>query len=43
MGVAKKLKELNQAQADLLRWVRDGCPAGVYDDGYEHRIMARGA
>lgn len=39
--MAKKLKELNQSQADLLRWVQDGCPAGVYDDGYEHRIRAR--
>lgn len=31
---------LNTAQLEVLTWVRDGAPDGVYD-GYEHRIVAR--
>jgi hypothetical protein len=33
--------QLNQQQVDVLRWIKDGCPTGVYEDGYEHRIIAR--
>jgi hypothetical protein len=32
-------KTLNGKQVDLLRWVRDGCPEGVYGDDH-HRISA---
>ncbi|GAB2566304.1 hypothetical protein [Leucobacter ruminantium] len=31
---------LNAAQLEVLTWVRDGAPDGVYD-GYDHRIIAR--
>ncbi len=31
---------LNAAQLEVLTWVRDGAPDGVYD-GYDHRIVAR--
>lgn len=31
---------LNAAQLEVLTWVRDGTPDGVYD-GYDHRIVAR--
>ncbi|UTX52089.1 hypothetical protein [Leucobacter aridicollis] len=31
---------LNTAQLEVLTWVRDGAPDGVYE-GYEHRIVAR--
>ena len=33
--------QLSQKQVDVLTWVKDGCPSGVFD-GYEHRIVARG-
>ncbi|MGO3833108.1 MAG: hypothetical protein ACTJGT_03995 [Microbacteriaceae bacterium] len=32
--------QLNSAQLEVLTWVRDGAPDGVYD-GYNHRIVAR--
>lgn len=32
---------LTVAQHDLLKWVTDGCPDGVYD-GTSHRVSARG-
>lgn len=32
---------LNQLQVDVLAWIRDGCPAGVYEEGFQHRISAR--
>lgn len=32
-------KTLNEKQVDLLQWVRDGCPKGVYNDEH-HRISA---
>ncbi|NKS82100.1 hypothetical protein GS530_13970 [Rhodococcus hoagii] len=32
---------LTVAQYDLLKWVADGCPEGVYD-GTSHRVSARG-
>lgn len=32
---------LTVAQHDLLKWVADGCPDGVYD-GTSHRVSARG-
>lgn len=34
-------KPLNDDQLAVLRWVGDGRPKGMYDDGYEHRITAR--
>ncbi|GAT73022.1 hypothetical protein MHM582_1502 [Microbacterium sp. HM58-2] len=34
-------KPLNDDQLAVLRWVGDGRPQGVYEDGYEHRITAR--
>jgi hypothetical protein len=40
-GVAKNPNQLSQTQVDVLEWVRNGCPAGVYTDGWEHRIVAR--
>lgn len=40
-GVAKNPNQLSQKQVDVLEWVRDGCPAGVYTEGWEHRIVAR--
>ncbi|MDQ4212527.1 hypothetical protein [Microbacterium capsulatum] len=39
--MTKNPQQLNQQQVDVLRWVRDGCPDGVYTKGWEHRIMAR--
>jgi hypothetical protein len=39
-GVAVRDVPLNTAQLEVLAWVRDGCPAGVYDD-WSHRITAR--
>lgn len=35
-------KSLTQQQFDVLHWIQDGCPEGVYGPGYEHRIVARG-
>lgn len=37
----KNQQQLTQKQLDVLKWVRDGCPEGVYTDGWEHRISAR--
>lgn len=34
-------EQLNQTQVDVLRWVANGCPDGVYTDGWQHRIVAR--
>lgn len=39
--MAKKLKELNQAQADVLDWINRGRPDGVFTENYDHRITAR--
>jgi hypothetical protein len=39
--VAKNPNQLSQKQVDVLEWVRDGCPDGVYAEGWEHRIVAR--
>jgi hypothetical protein len=39
--MAEKLVLLNNKQVNVLRWVRDGCPAGIFTEGYEHRIIAR--
>lgn len=40
-AVTKKPQQLNQKQVDVLGWIRDGCPDGVYTEGWEHRIVAR--
>ena len=33
---------LNEKQATVLRWIADGCPPGIYEQGYEHRrVVAR--
>ena len=34
-------QSLNAAQVQVLAWIRDGCPDGVYPDGYSHRLSAR--
>lgn len=35
-------KQLSEKQLAVLDWIREGCPADVYDDdGYMHRISAR--
>ncbi len=39
--MGKNPAQLNQKQVDVLQWIRDGCPDGIYTDGYEHRIVAR--
>ena len=39
--MGKNPAQLNQKQVDVLEWIKDGCPDGVYQDGYEHRIIAR--
>jgi hypothetical protein len=39
--MARDPEQLNQTQVDVLRWVADGCPDGVYTDGWQHRIVAR--
>lgn len=39
MGTTAQRKTLSAKQVDLLRWVRDGCPDGVYGDEH-HRISA---
>lgn len=39
--MAKNPEQLSQKQGDVLTWVRDGCPANVYTEGWEHRIVAR--
>ena len=33
-------KVLNEAQREVLGWVADGCPSGVFE-GFSHRITAR--
>jgi hypothetical protein len=33
-------KTLNENQVAVLRWIADGCPAGVMDDDLSHRISA---
>lgn len=32
---------LNDKQIAVLKWVKDGCPADVFTDGYAHRITAK--
>lgn len=39
--MARDPEQLNQTQVDVLKWVADGCPDGVYTDGWQHRIVAR--
>jgi hypothetical protein len=39
--MAERLVHLNNKQVKVLRWVRDGCPDGIFTKGYEHRIIAR--
>jgi hypothetical protein len=39
--MGKNPAQLSQKQVDVLGWIGDGCPDGVYVDGYEHRIVAR--
>ncbi|WP_433625786.1 hypothetical protein [Nocardia sp. CA-120079] len=38
--MGKNPAQLNQQQADVLGWIIDGCPDGVFTD-HEHRITAR--
>ncbi|UGT54002.1 hypothetical protein [Nocardia asteroides] len=38
--MSKDPVELNQRQIDVLRWVRKGCPDGVFTD-FQHRVVAR--
>jgi hypothetical protein len=33
-------KPLSVLQSKVLKWVNDGCPAGIFE-GYSHRIAAR--
>ena len=35
-----KVKPLTQVQTEVLQWVADGCPDGVFS-GYAHRVSAR--
>lgn len=37
--MASVTHELNDAQRSILKWVKDGCPDGIYE-GYTHRISA---
>lgn len=37
-----KSKPLTAQQRAVLEWIQDGCPSGVYESGYDHRIVARG-
>lgn len=39
--MGKNPAQLSQKQVDVLRWISDGCPSGVYTEGYEHRIVAK--
>lgn len=32
---------LTAGQREVLEWIATGCPGGVYEDGYSHRITAR--
>jgi hypothetical protein len=32
---------LTHKQADVLDWIKSGCPVGVYDVGFQHRIIAK--
>lgn len=38
--MSEKIVSLNPPQLQVLSWVRDGCPDGVYND-WSHRISAR--
>lgn len=38
--MAKNPAQLNQKQLDVLQWIRDGCPQGIYSEGNEHKIIA---
>lgn len=35
-------KPLTAQQNEVLQWIQDGCPNGVYGPGYAHRSVARG-
>lgn len=39
--MATKAQQLNQKQIDVLTWIGNECPSGVYTEGWEHRIIAR--
>lgn len=41
VGMTVEPKILNSKQTQVMEWIRNGCPEGVYDSGYEHRISAR--
>ena len=40
VGMTVEPKILNPKQIQVMEWIRNGCPEGVYDSGYEHRISA---
>lgn len=39
--MAKNPQQLHQKQIDVLTWIGNGCPDGIYTEGWEHRIIAR--
>ena len=41
VDMASEPTVLNPKQKQVLEWIRNGCPDGVYASGYEHRISAR--
>jgi hypothetical protein len=41
VGMDRDPSALNDKRTAVLRWVTDGCPSGVYTQGYEHRVVAR--
>lgn len=34
-------KQLTASQLAVLKWIADGCPDGMYTEGFTHRIVAR--
>ena len=40
--MTETIKQLTAMQLEILKWIAEGCPEGVYiNDGYGHRITAR--
>src|SRR5699024_10401685 len=40
--MTETIKQLTARQLEILKWIAEGCPEGVYiNDGYGHRITAR--
>src|SRR5690349_6906706 len=39
--MGKNAAQLNQKQVDVLEWIANECPEDMYQERYEHRVIAR--